>query len=89
LGGTGLDGYIASHPGGDFMGTNQPKPDPAMQGEGNRTADRQYREGATRHAQSGKSEDAGKQAKQALESEEGDELAKAERDGKAAKHSAG
>jgi hypothetical protein len=72
----------------DFMGTKQPNPDPAMQGEGNRTADREYREAATRHAQSGKSEGAAKQAKQAVEGDEGEDLASAERDGKAAKHSA-
>jgi len=68
------------------MGTKQPNRDQEMQGEGNRTADREYRESATRHAQSGKSEDAAKQAKRAVEGKEREELAKAERDGKAAKH---
>jgi hypothetical protein len=70
------------------MGTKQPNRDGEMQGEGNRTADRKYRESATRHAQSGKSEDAAKQAERALESSERDELSKAEREGKAGKHPA-
>jgi hypothetical protein len=68
------------------MGTKQPKSDPEMQGEGNRTADREYREAATHHAESGKSVDAAKQAKQALDGKEGEDLSQAERDGKAGKH---
>jgi len=70
------------------MGTKQSNSDPELQGEGNRTADREYRESATRHAQSGKSEDAAKEAERALEGPEREELAKAERDGKAGKHPA-
>ena len=70
------------------MGTKQPNSDRQMEGEGNRTADRKYRESATRHAQSGKSEDAARQAKRAVEGGEREELAEAERDGKAGKHSA-
>jgi hypothetical protein len=69
------------------MGTKQPNRDREMQGEGNRTADRKYRDSATRHAESGKSEEAAKQAKRALEGGDREELAKAERDGKAGKHS--
>jgi len=70
----------------ETMGTKDTNRDREMQGEGNRTADREYREAATRHAQSGKSEDAAKQAKRALEGSEREELAKAERDGKTGKH---
>ena len=70
------------------MGTKQPNREREMQGEGNRTADRKYRESATRHAQSGKSEEAAKQAKRAVEGAEGEELSRAERDAKAGKRSA-
>jgi hypothetical protein len=54
-----------------------------MQGEGNRDADRTYREAAERHAKSGKSEAEGREAEAALEGEEGEELEKAEQVGKA------
>lgn len=53
------------------------------EGEGNKTADRAYREGATRHAKSGRSEDKAREAEEALEREdESEELAEAERAGK-------
>ena len=48
------------------------------EGEGNRTADRQYREGVRRHVESGASEPAAEEAEQALEGAEGDELRRAE-----------
>jgi len=53
------------------------------EGEGSRSADRRYRENAERHAESGASEPAAKEAEQALESNEGDELREAEAKGKA------
>jgi len=52
------------------------------EGEGNKTADREYRKGATQHAQSGASEQKAKEAEEALEGEEGEELEEAERAGK-------
>ena len=48
------------------------------EGEGNRTADRQYREGVRRHVESGASEPAAEEAEQAIEGAEGDELRRAE-----------
>ena len=43
---------------------------PDLQGEGNRDADREYREAAERHAKSGKSEAEGRAAEEALEGDE-------------------
>jgi hypothetical protein len=54
------------------------------EGEGNRTADRRYRENVSRHVQSGKSEPAAEDARRALDSDEADDLREAERHGKAA-----
>jgi hypothetical protein len=53
------------------------------EGEGSRTADREYREGVRRHVASGTSERAAAEAEQALEGAEGDELRQAEAEGKA------
>ena len=53
------------------------------EGEGNRTADRKYREGVRRHVESGASEAAAEEAQDALESAEADELRKAEESAKA------
>jgi hypothetical protein len=55
------------------------------EGEGNRTADRHYRNAATKYAESGASEEAARDAEEALEGEEGEELAEAEAAGKAHK----
>ena len=55
------------------------------EGEGNRSADRHYREGVRRHVESGASEPAADEAERALESSEGDELRDAEADAKARK----
>jgi hypothetical protein len=52
------------------------------QGEGNREADREYREAATKHASSGKTESEGRSAEEALDGPEGDELKRAEEAGK-------
>jgi hypothetical protein len=52
------------------------------EGEGNRTADRRYREGVQRHVQSGASDAAAEEAEKALDSAEGDELRRAEEKGK-------
>lgn len=48
------------------------------EGEGNRTADRAYREGVRRHVESGASEAAAEEAQHALEGAEAEELRKAE-----------
>ena len=48
------------------------------EGEGNRPADRKYREGVRRHVESGASELAAQEAQHALEGAETDELRKAE-----------
>jgi hypothetical protein len=53
------------------------------EGEGNRTADRRYREGVRRHVQSGASEPAADEAERALEGDEADDLRKAEEAAKA------
>jgi hypothetical protein len=53
------------------------------QGEGNRDADRESREAATRHAQSGKTESEAHEAEEALDGAEAKELAEAEKQGKA------
>jgi len=52
------------------------------EGEGNRSADRKYREGVERHVESGASEPAAEEAEHALESDEGDELRQAEAEAK-------
>ena len=52
-------------------------------GEGNREADRKYRNAATTHAQSGRSEPAAREAEEALEDkDEAAELEEAEEEGK-------
>ena len=60
--------------------------DQKNEGEGNRTADRKYREDVRRHVQSGASEAAAKDAEQALNSDEGEELREAEADAKKGPH---
>ena len=47
------------------------------EGEGNRTADRKYREGVRRHVESSAPKPAGEEAQHALEGAEADELRKA------------
>ncbi len=53
------------------------------EGEGNRTADREYREGVRRHVESGASKPAAEEAQRALEGAEAEELRKAEEAAKA------
>jgi hypothetical protein len=53
------------------------------EGEGNRTADRRYREGVRRHVESGASEPAAEEAAHAIDGPEGQELREAEEKGKA------
>ena len=53
------------------------------EGEGNRTADRRYREGVRRHVDSGAPEAAAEEAERALEGDEAEELREAEAEGKA------
>jgi hypothetical protein len=57
------------------------------EGEGNRTADRKYRQGVREHVESGASEAAAEEAERALKSEEGAELRDAEEQGRAGKTS--
>ena len=52
------------------------------EGEGNKTADRHYREGVKEHVQSGASEAAAEEAERALEGDEARELREAEEKGK-------
>jgi hypothetical protein len=53
------------------------------EGEGNKTADRQYREGVRRHIESGAVEPAAEEAERAVDSDKGDELRRAEDAGRA------
>jgi hypothetical protein len=53
------------------------------EGEGNRTADRRYRQGVRRHVESGAPGPAAEEAQHALEGAEADELRKAEEAAKA------
>ena len=66
------------------MGESPVNDQPKNEGEGNRTADRKYREGVRRHVESGASEPAAEEAQHALEGSEADELRKAEAAAKAA-----
>lgn len=53
------------------------------EGEGNRTADRKYRKGVRRYVESGAPDAAAREAQNALEGAEGDELRKAQEEGRA------
>jgi hypothetical protein len=52
------------------------------EGEGNKTADREYRQGATHHAESGRSEEKAREAEAAIDGDESEELEEAEQAGK-------
>ena len=52
------------------------------EGEGNRSADRKYREDVRRHVESGTVESEAEEAKEALEGAEGEDLRRAEEQGK-------
>jgi hypothetical protein len=56
------------------------------EGEGNKTADRHYREGVRRHVESGASEPAAEEAQRAVDSEAGEELRRAEDTGRAGRN---
>ena len=58
------------------------QPDGDRIGEGNPDAARRYREGLEESVKTGKSEQLGEKAKEALEGPEGDELRRAEEQGK-------
>ena len=69
---------------GDKHGDEQ-NPDKGSQpneGEGNRSAAREYNQRAKRFANSGQVEKKAREAQQAVDGEEGDELARAEAEGK-------
>lgn len=57
------------------------------EGEGNRTADRQYREGVRRHVESGASDAAAEEAQRSIEGAEAEELRKAEESARARRKS--
>ena len=56
------------------------------EGEGNKTAAREYNRETTEFAKSGQVEGKAREAKQALEGREGEELRKAEREGQSHAH---
>jgi hypothetical protein len=56
------------------------------EGEGNRSADRRYRAGVKRTVDSGKVAEKAKEAEQAIEGGEGEELRDAEREGQRHSH---
>jgi len=60
----------------------QHRPASTTQGEGDKASDRVYREAATRHAQEKDTTREARSAEEALEGEDGEELAQAEREGK-------
>lgn len=72
--------------GGVGQGQSQPgrpaRPGQKNEGEGSREADRHYREGVKKTVESGRVEELGEEAKEALEGEEGDELRRAEKEAK-------
>ena len=57
-------------------------PSTTTKGEGDREADRAYREAAAKHAQTSDVTREARDAEEALEGEDGEELANAEREGK-------
>ena len=52
------------------------------EGEGNKTAAKEYNKAATAHAQSGRSDEAARKARQAMNTSEGTEMREAEIEGK-------
>ncbi|MGH6981450.1 MAG: hypothetical protein ACREFC_09615 [Stellaceae bacterium] len=60
--------------------------DEANEGEGNKSADRNYREGVGRTVKSGQVETKAKDAEKAVDGKEGDELRRAEEIGKTHSH---
>lgn len=58
------------------------RPEQKNEGEGSREADLHYREGVKKTVESGRVEELGEAAKEALEGEEGDELRRAEKEAK-------
>jgi hypothetical protein len=64
------------------MGNQSQSGNSQNQGEGNKDADRKYREGATQHAQTGDPEREGREAEEALEGDEAEDLRSAEKTGK-------
>lgn len=52
------------------------------EGEGNKTAAREYNKAATAHAQSGKADEAARKARRAMDTPEGTEMREAEIEGK-------
>jgi len=64
------------------MSEPEKKSDTKNEGEGNRTADRKYREDVRRHVESGAPEPAAEEAHKALEGPEAEELRRAEDGGR-------
>jgi hypothetical protein len=65
-------------------GQGQPSPWP-NEGEGNKTADREYRKGTEAFVKSGRVEEQAQKAAEALDSDEGKELREAEEKGRKGK----
>ncbi len=63
--------------------TAQKDEQPKNEGEGNRTAAKQYNEATRKFVESGKVDKAAKDAEQAIEGEEAEELKRAEDEGRA------
>jgi hypothetical protein len=61
-------------------------PETQNEGEGSRTAARRYDAGAEKMATSGRVDELGKKAKEALDGDEGDELRRAEAEARKARH---
>ena len=64
---------------------NQGKPGFENEGEGNKTAARRYNKATEEYVHSGRAEHAAEEAKQALESEEGESLLEAEEEARETK----
>jgi len=65
---------------------NQPNQGQRNEGEGNKTAAREYNRETTEFAKSGQVEGKAREAKQALQGSEADDMRKAEREGKSHSH---
>jgi hypothetical protein len=72
--------------GGDPLANAAGDDEGQNEGEGNKTADRHYREGVRRTVQSGEVDKKAKEAERAYDGAEGDELRRAEQQGKKRSH---
>jgi hypothetical protein len=70
------------HPKNDKQQQQPKDPSDKNEGEGSRTAARRYNEGVVKTVQSGKVDELAREAEEALEGPEGEELRDAEKDAK-------